>query len=144
MCFGFFESFSIFSLSHLLCTVSVCGSDSLSLPQMRLNRYSFFNVVPLFSTSSFSSWNSFSVTLTGVWSVSYTHLDVYKRQIEYCKLGAVTQRKLIENAADIIADGSLTQKQFVCNLTVSFSNSDKSNNILLLFSDVVAAVMSDR
>ena len=27
-------------------TVSVCGSDSLSLPQMRLNRYSFFNVVP--------------------------------------------------------------------------------------------------
>ena len=72
-------------------------------------------------------------------SIKFSLLVAHLRQIEYCKLGAVTQRKLIENAADIIADGSLTQKQFVCNL-----NSDKSNNILLLFSDVVAAVMSDR
>ena len=77
-------------------------------------------------------------------SIKFSLLVAHLRQIEYCKLGAVTQRKLIENAADIIAVGSLTQKQFVCNLTVAFSNSDKSNNILLPFSDVVAAVMSDR
>ena len=76
--------------------------------------------------------------------IKFSLLVAHLRQIEYCKLGAVTQGKLIENAADIIADGSLTQKQFVCNLTVAFSNSDKSNNILLLFSDVVAAGMSDR
>lgn len=53
-------------------------------------------------------------------SIKFSLLVAHLRQIEYCKLGAVTQRKLIENAADIIADGSLTQKQFVCNLTVAF------------------------
>ena len=39
-------------------------------------------------------------------SIKFSLLVAHLRQIEYCKLGAVTQRKLIENAADIIADGS--------------------------------------
>ena len=36
ICFGCFGSLSIFSLNHLICTVRVCNSDSLSLPQIVL------------------------------------------------------------------------------------------------------------
>ena len=37
-----------------MCTVSVCISDSLSLPQIVLKIYCFFKVVPLFSIKSFN------------------------------------------------------------------------------------------
>ena len=50
----------------------------------------------------------------GLWTVSYTHLDVYKRQVESCSM--ISQIKIIGNGLDFNQILIKNPKQKTCNL----------------------------